>query len=57
MNVKFPCEVFNCSSQFARKETLRAHVLSHHSNLGEETVQKLLENIKNLEIPKVDLIL
>jgi hypothetical protein len=54
MNVKFPCEVFNCSSQFARKETLRAHVKSHHTNLGEETVKKLLENIDKLETPKIE---
>jgi KRAB domain-containing zinc finger protein len=54
MNLKFPCEVFNCSSQFARKETLRAHVKSHHSNLGEEAVQKLMENVKKLEYPKIE---
>jgi uncharacterized Zn-finger protein len=50
---KFHCEVLNCSSQFARKETLKSHVRSHHANLGEETVGKLLENIRKFQYPNV----
>lgn len=53
MQFKLHCEVLNCQAAFARKETYRNHALRHHSNIGDENMKILLENIKKAK-PQLD---
>lgn len=55
MKVKLKCEIDSCNSQFARKETYKNHVLSHHKDIGPERTQDLLNRIKTSQLPKIDL--
>lgn len=50
MKLKIDCEVLSCQSSFARKETYRNHVLSHHNNLGPEALERLLFKIRNMKV-------
>lgn len=56
MKVKIACELAGCKSQFARKETYRNHVLSHHKDIGEENIKIVLEGIRNMQLPHPELI-
>lgn len=50
MKVKIYCEVHQCSSSFARKETYRNHVIQHHENdLSSEEMSALLQRIKEMK--------
>lgn len=40
----------SCSSSFARKETYRNHVLSHHQAIGSEALETLLTKIRNMKV-------
>ena len=47
--LKVCCELPGCSSKFARKETYRNHVLSHHKDLSHEKIQALLLKIREMK--------
>ena len=47
--LKVSCELPGCSSKFARKETYRNHVLSHHKDLSPEKIQALLKKIREMK--------
>lgn len=46
MHLKIDCEIAGCSSTFARKETYRNHVLSHHKDLATVLIEDLLQRIR-----------
>lgn len=46
--LKVACELPGCTSKFARKETYRNHVLSHHKDLSKAAVDALLKKIREL---------
>ncbi|CAO1381708.1 unnamed protein product [Diamesa serratosioi] len=46
--LKVACELPGCTSKFARKETYRNHVLSHHKDLSQAAVNALLKKIREL---------
>ena len=47
--LKVSCELPGCSSKFARKETYRNHVLSHHKDLSQEKIQALFKKIREMK--------
>ena len=47
--LKVSCELPGCSSKFARKETYRNHVLSHHKDLSQEQIQTLFKKIREMK--------
>lgn len=45
-----------CSSDFVRKETYKAHIISHHkAHLSEEEFQEVIENIRKFQAPHLDI--
>lgn len=45
-----------CTSDFVRKETYKAHIISHHKQqLSEEEFQQVLENIRKFQPPHLDI--
>lgn len=50
MKAKIRCQVIGCTSDFPRKDRYRAHILSHHQNLGPDFVNQLLNGIKDVPI-------
>lgn len=45
-----------CSSDFVRKETYKAHVISHHKrHLSEQEFEEVLEKIKRFQPPSLDI--
>jgi len=45
-----------CSSDFVRKETYRAHIISHHKRqLTEQEFDEVLEKIKKFQPPSLDI--
>ena len=47
--LKVSCELPGCSSKFARKETYRNHVLSHHKELSKDQIELLLKKIREMK--------
>lgn len=44
-----------CSGDFVRKETYRAHILSHHKrHLTEKELENVLERIKKFQTPPME---
>lgn len=44
-----------CESDFVRKETYRAHIISHHKrHLSEKEFEDALEKIKKFQLPVLD---
>lgn len=50
MKAKIRCQVIGCTSDFPRKDRYRAHILSHHQNLGPDFVNQLLNGIKDVPV-------
>ncbi|KAL7041678.1 hypothetical protein ACKWTF_000850 [Chironomus riparius] len=50
MKAKIRCQVVGCTSDFPRKDRYRAHILSHHQNLGPDFVNQLLNGIKDVPV-------
>lgn len=45
-----------CASDFVRKETYRAHILSHHKrHLSDQEYEEVLERIKKFQPPSLDI--
>lgn len=44
-----------CASDFVRKETYRAHIISHHKrHMSEEDFEDVIERIKRFQPPSMD---
>lgn len=54
MRMKFQCQIVGCNSKFARKETYRAHVMSHHKDLGTSQLREVLERIKHEKLMVIE---
>lgn len=52
MKIKIDCEIIGCKSSFPRKDSLRFHILNQHKDLDPSFVQTILENIRELKLPK-----
>jgi len=50
MEAKIRCQVVGCTSDFPRKNLYRAHILSHHQNLGPDFVNQLLNGTKDVPV-------
>lgn len=45
-----------CTSDFVRKETYKAHIISHHKrHLNDQQFQDVLEKIKKFQPPSLDI--
>jgi hypothetical protein len=45
-----------CTSDFVRKETYKAHIISHHKRqLSEEEFEEVIEKIKRFQPPSLDI--
>lgn len=45
-----------CTSDFVRKETYKAHIISHHKrHLSEQEFEDVLEKIKKFQPPQLDI--
>jgi len=57
-NVHFKLRLMKCEfcgSDFVRKETYRAHIISHHKrHLSEKEFEDVLERIKKFQAPSLD---
>lgn len=50
MKQKIHCQVDSCKQHYPLKELYRAHILSHHHNLGEKETSRLIEESKSMEM-------
>lgn len=45
-----------CTSDFVRKETYKAHIISHHKrHMSEQEFEQVLENIRKFQAPHLDI--
>ena len=45
-----------CTSDFVRKETYKAHIISHHKrHMSDQEFQEVLENIRKFQAPHLDI--
>lgn len=49
----YKCEY--CTSDFVRKETFKTHIINQHKELGLELQNEVLEKIKSIREPRLDI--